>query len=207
MGAKENLGIDGELTGVSPGPAPKPLLMVDIDGVLSLLGGADRGPLAGPEGTGPQGTGPEGTGPERTGRREPEGRFHLIDGIPHFLSVSAASHLLALAPLFDIVWASGWEERADEHLPHLLGLPASLPHVSFAANLRGRGPLNAHWKLGAIDAYAAGRPLAWIDDALDRSCEEWAAARAAPTLLVKTDPARGLTAREERILRSWASGF
>ena len=37
------------------------------------------------------------------------------------------------------------------------------------------GRSNAHWKLEAIDAYAGGRPLAWIDDALNPACHEWAA--------------------------------
>ena len=52
----------------------------------------------------------------------------------------------------------------------------------------------AHWKLDAIEAHAGERPLAWIDDAHDDSCRAWASARAAPTLLVTTDPAAGLTA-------------
>jgi hypothetical protein len=165
--------------------------MVDIDGVLSLLAGPPLGP-----------------GAPATGVREmsaQEGRWHLIDGIPHFLSATAATHLLALAAHFDLVWASGWEEKADEHLPHLLGLPAALPHLRFPPNVRARRVANAHWKLEAIDAYAGERPLAWIDDALNDACEQWAAARRAPTLLVRTEPERGLTAREAGILEDWAS--
>ena len=42
----------------------------------------------------------------------------------HYLSADAARHLLSLARVFDLVWASGWEEKADEYLPHLLGVPA-----------------------------------------------------------------------------------
>jgi len=158
--------------------------MVDIDGVLSLFGAGgalhDR--------------------PERT-----RGSFHSIEGIPHFLSSTAAEHLLALGELFELVWASGWEERADEHLPHLLGAPAGLPFLSFSRDVGGRGgDARAHWKLAAIDAYAGARALAWIDDALDRDCREWARARPAPTLLVQTDPQLGLTAREAEQLTSWA---
>jgi hypothetical protein len=151
--------------------------MVDVDGVLSLFGGGV----------------------------DADGSLHSIEGIPHFLSSTAATHLLALADLFELVWASGWEERADEHLPHLLGVPAGLPFLRFERNVGGRSAHGrAHWKLAAIDAYAGRRPLAWIDDALDRACEEWAAARAAPTLLVQTDPERGLTAREAQLLAAWA---
>jgi hypothetical protein len=190
MRAKENLGIRAAGLDVRPAGPARPLLMVDIDGVLSLL--AVR-PIDGSAASGP-------AAPDL------EGRWHLIDGIPHYLSHRAATHLLGLVPFFDLVWASGWEEKADEHLPHLLGLPSALPHLTFGAARDGRAG-SAHWKLDAIDAYAGERPLAWIDDALNDACEEWAVARAAPTLLVRTDPARGLTAREERILKSWAIGL
>ncbi len=148
--------------------------MVDIDGVISLFG-------------------------FEPGAR-PEGSFHSIDGIPHFLSAEAAEHLLALAAAFELAWASGWEEKANEYLPHLLGLPA-LPHLSFE---RSVGRANAHWKLDAIDAFAASRALAWIDDAFNDACHEWASAREAPTLLVQTMPASGLTRQEAEILRDWA---
>jgi hypothetical protein len=70
----------------SPVPA-KPLLLVDIDGVLSLFGFPPHAP--------------------------PEGSMHFIDGIPHFLSPTAARRLLALVSLFELVWCSDWEERAD----------------------------------------------------------------------------------------------
>ena len=156
--------------------------MVDIDGVISLFGGVSLHSAG-------------------AGR---EGSLHSIEGIPHFLSSTAAAHLLELAPIFDLVWASGWEEKADEHLPRLLGLPREIPHLSFE---RGVGRSNAHWKLDAIDAYAGERPLAWLDDALNEACHEWASRRAAPTLLVQTDPERGLTEAERRRLELWAGSL
>ncbi len=159
---------------MSSADAHKPLLLVDIDGVISLFGG----PLA-----------------------ERAGSFHSIDGMFHFLSSAAAAHLLVLADEFELAWCSGWEEKADEHLPHLLGLPRGLPHLRFERSV-GRG--NAHWKLDAIESYAGERALAWIDDALSDDCYEWAAARAAPTLLVRTEPADGLTTRERDRLLAWA---
>ncbi len=149
-------------------------MLVDIDGVISLFG-------------------------FEPGAR-PDGSFHSIDGIPHFLSAKAAEHLLALASRFELAWASGWEEKANEYLPHLLGLPA-LPHLSFE---RSVGRTNAHWKLGAIDAFASERALAWIDDAFNDACHEWASAREAPTLLVQTTPASGLTQLEAQTLMDWA---
>ena len=168
-----------------PSPAPerdnagasgrKPLLLMDIDGVISLFG--------------------------FNGSARPEGRFHSIEGIPHFLSASAREHLLALMTDFDVAWCSGWEERANDHLPHLLGLPGPLPFLSFDRS-PGRG--NAHWKLPAIDAFAGQRPLAWVDDALNDACRAWAQDRPAPTLLLVTEPARGLTDDAVQRLAAWA---
>jgi len=163
--------------------------MVDIDGVISLFGGL------GASGSGSQAV------DAPAGARAVAGSFHSIDGTPHYLSSTAAAHLLALSSLFELVWCSGWEERANEHLPHLLGLPRELPYLRFS---RAVGRSNAHWKLDAIDGYARGRALAWIDDALDSACHEWARARAAPTLLVQTEPRLGLTAREADELERWA---
>jgi hypothetical protein len=158
-------------------PKEQPLLLVDIDGVLSLFGFPPHDP--------------------------PMGSWHSIDGIPHFLSAAAARHLLALVSSFELVWCSGWEERADEHLPHLLGLPRGMPHLSFERSSAPGESLHGHWKLAAIDAYAGPRPLAWVDDCLDPACHAWASARTAPTLLVATDPARGLTERETAQLHAW----
>jgi hypothetical protein len=162
--------------------AGRPLLLVDIDGVISLFGGTEPS-----------------SGSPFAGR---EGSFHSIDGMPHFLSSTAAAHLLDLQRHFELAWCSGWEEKANEHLPHLLGLPAELPFLRFE---RSVGRANAHWKLDAIDEFAGERALAWVDDALNPACHEWAAARSAPTLLVQTEPEHGLTEREAVLLSAWAT--
>jgi len=122
----------------------------------------------------------------------------LVDGVPHFLSREAAETLATLTEDFECVWCTGWEDRADSYLPNLLGLPRGWPHITF---LDTPGP---HWKLSGIDAYAGPeRPLAWIDDDHDEACEQWAAARRGPTLLVTTDPARGLLPEHADVLREW----
>jgi len=166
-----------------PGSAAgRPLLLVDIDGVISLFGGPEAF-----------------SGRPFAGRA---GSFHSIDGMPHFLSSTAAAHLLDLQRDFELAWCSGWEEKANEHLPHLLGLPAGLPFLRFE---RSVGRANAHWKLAAIDDFAGERALAWVDDALNAACHEWAAARSAPTLLVQTEPEHGLTEHEAARLSAWAT--
>jgi Swiss Army Knife RNA repair-like protein len=166
----------------------KPLLLVDIDGVVSLFGAAGAA-----------------IGGHADGGDEISGAFHSIEGIPHFLSSTAASHLLELGRSYELVWASGWEEKADEYLPGLLGLPRSLPFIPFSRRTTvAARTTHAHWKLDSIAAYVGERPLAWVDDAFNEACHEWALARRAPTLLVSTAPAQGLTRREAVQLARWA---
>ncbi len=157
--------------------------MVDIDGVVSLFGFPAHAPAE---------------------LRPAEGALHWIDGMPHFLSATAARHLLALDSVFELVWCSGWEERANEHLPRLLGLPRELPFLSFDGAVGANGSTHAHWKLAAIDAHAGSRALAWIDDCIDGACHAWARAREAPTLLVRTSPDEGLTGPLAAQLMRWA---
>jgi hypothetical protein len=158
-------------------PKVRPLLLVDVDGVISLFGYDHTAP--------------------------PAGRYQLVDGITHFLSAAAGGHLGRLAEQFELAWCTGWEEKANDYLPLALGLPGPLPHVVFDLAER---PAQAHWKLWGIDRHVApSRPLAWIDDAHDAACSAWAAARPGPTLLVTTDPAVGLTGPEVDRLLEWAS--
>ena len=182
--------------------------MVDIDGVVSLFGipeSAAAASAAAARQPCPLAT----SSPSAAGSGEDlqvEGTLHSIDGIPHFLSSTAAAHLLALLPRFELVWASGWEEKANEHLPRLLGLPGPLPYLRFARRPQSGSSTRAHWKLEAIERYAGDRPLAWIDDAFNAACHAWAKARTAPTLLLSTAPDRGLTSREVKLLMAWARG-
>jgi hypothetical protein len=175
---------------LAAGAHERPLLLVDIDGVVSLFGFALHA--------------------------APAGTWQWIDGIPHFLSATAAAHLRALADAYELAWCSGWEERANEYLPALLGLPAELPFLRFAPSVHATGGVSGaaatpgritrgHWKLDAIDAYAGARGLAWIDDCLDAACHAWAAARTSPTLLVQTDAAVGITDEHVAELARWAT--
>ncbi len=132
----------------------------------------------------------------------PDGAFEMVDGIAHYLSATAGEHLRTLADSFELVWCTGWEEKANEYLPRALALPGPLPYLSFDQAV---GRANTHWKLDAIDAYAGPyRPLAWVDDALVPECATWADARPGPTLLVHTDPPVGITAAHVDELLAWA---
>ncbi|HEX8066612.1 MAG TPA: HAD domain-containing protein [Thermoleophilaceae bacterium] len=148
----------------------RPILFVDVDGVISLFGFDGPGP--------------------------PPGSFHWVDGVVHCIGAHCGERLRRLAERFDLVWATGWEEKANEYLPHLLGIERDLPVLTFD----GRAVFgSAHWKLDAIEEYAGDRPAAWIDDFLDDECRAWAAARTAPTLLVETRSAAGI--EEEHVER------
>ena len=154
----------------------RPVLALDVDGVISLFGFEE--PL-----------------------EEVPGRFHLIDGMAHCIPEGVGDRLRRLASHYEIIWATGWEDRANDRLPEILGLPGKLPFLTFAGNARFG---TAHWKIAAIDSYAGDRPLAWVDDCLDETCETWARERSAPTLLVPTDSDRGLEDAHVGALLDWA---
>src|SRR5436190_16015589 len=156
----------------------RPILALDVDGVVSLFG--FEGPPA-----------------------EAPGRFHLINGIAHCIPDDVGARILRLADRFEVVWATGWEDRANERLPQILGLEGELPYLTFDGNARFG---SAHWKVGPIDRYAGDRPLAWIDDCLDESCHAWAASRSAPTLLAPTEPFTGLTDELTEAMLRWVEG-
>lgn len=127
-------------------------------------------------------------------------RFQLVDGMVHCISLVAGDRLRRLEEQFELVWATGWEEKANFYLPNLLGIP-ELPVVSFDGAARFG---SAHWKLGPLDEFARGRALAWIDDNFNEGCYEWAEERGEPTLLVPTEPHLGIEEAHVEALRSWA---
>lgn len=157
----------------------RPILFVDVDGVLSLFGFDAGGELPGP--------------------------FHWIDGVAHCIPPESGPRLVRLAGSFELVWATGWEEKANEYLPHILDLPfRDLPTLSFD----GRAVFgSSHWKLDAIGEYAGARPAAWIDDHMEDACRTWAEQRRAPTLLIETEPATGITEHHTEQLLEWARGL
>ena len=154
----------------------RPVLAVDVDGVISLFGFEQ--PLT-----------------------EAPGDVILVDGIPHCISRAAGERLVRLSDHYDLIWATGWEDRANDYLPHLLGLDP-LPVLHFGLSARFG---SAHWKLQPIGEYARGRRLAWIDDSLDESCHEWARLRTEPTLLVPTLSHEGLVDSQVEALIAWAT--
>jgi hypothetical protein len=75
----------------------RPLLLVDVDGVISLFGFEAGTP--------------------------PAGHWLMVDGTPHLLSATAGEHLRRLAACFDLVWCTNeylpHALRLAGPLPHL----------------------------------------------------------------------------------------
>jgi Swiss Army Knife RNA repair-like protein len=156
-------------------PHLRPLLLLDVDGVLN--------PLA----VQPPGHVPAGFGE------------HHLDGLRVLLSPDHGAWLTELAGEFDLVWATSWEHDADRLIAELIGLPRGLPVITFDSVQTGWLT-----KLPDVVAFVGDRPLAWVDDKLDADVHAWAETRVAPTLLVEPDHAVGLAPAHIAMLRTFA---
>lgn len=172
-------------------PAP-PLLFLDVDGPLI--------PFGGPPGRFPHGY--------------PE--FRHAPGLPGadthpLLSRLDPAHGARLAALpCTLVWATTWEDDANEVVAPRLGLPP-LPVVHWpepsAEDERDDARHGLHQKTRTLVAWAAARPFAWVDDEPTAADRAWVADRhPAPALLHRVDPRTGLTAADMTVLRAWLSG-
>ena len=160
-----------------PPDSERPILAVDIDGVL-LLFGFEEPP------------------------HWPAAEMTLIAGAMHCVSLESGERVRELAESFEIVWATGWEGRASEIGRHL-DLP-EFPFLTFKGAARFG---SADWKIEPLERYARGRPLAWLDDSLDERCYEWARSRPEPTLLVEVDSHLGLQEVHVEALTAWAKSL
>ena len=152
----------------------RPLLFLDVDGVLALS------PLA---------------------PSPPPGNVHYFGIGALYVPDRAGEFVRELERHFELVWATGWEHRANQSLRLLLGLTEELPVISFGGKARFG---SSDWKTKAISRYAGNRPAAWLDDNFDPSHEEWAERRKAPTLLIPVDTGSGLAEEHVASLIEWA---
>ena len=151
----------------------RPLLFVDIDGVLNPYGG-ESCPVGFSE-------------------------YDLFRGEePVRLSASHAQWLRELSQAFDLMWASSW----SQHDRALLGATLRLPPFEGEIALP-TGRFDPREKVPAVDLVAGVRPLAWVDDLLTVEAWQWAAKRTSPTLLVPIDPTIGLTRAQVDELFAW----
>jgi hypothetical protein len=166
----------------------KPILFLDVDGVLNVMvKGTKRKTLIERE----------------IGLGHPRHLYKVILDSEHgpWLRELAAAG-------FELVWATTWEDEANEHLLEHLGLP-KLPVVPFTAEDELRLPLPEllppfkfsdrhnvwHWKAPSVLRYAGERPFVWFDDDFSVLHDfKWAEERdeTIPTYLEHMRPHKGL---------------
>lgn len=180
----------------------RPLLFLDVDGPLNPFAAK---PTRRPDGYETHRMTPQRWMEAERERLCAEGRpFKRAKPLRVWLNPAHGPALLDLP--VELVWATTWEQEANEWIGPVLGLPV-LPVVYWPEESARpkREPGGLFWKTGTLADYAAGRPFAWVDDQITMADRRWCAARhPAPTLLQPIHPARGLTAGDFAALGLWA---
>lgn len=166
----------------------RPLLYLDIDGVIAVQGRRGRPPAGSGSGAG----------------------WRHCSVWPSPLAVPAdvwirpewdfwARTLLQHA---DIVWASTWRGEASRVMAPLIGLPDDLEVLSFDS-WRTEGGLFG--KTACVAGHAAGRPFVWIDDRIGDVDREWLASQegVGEHLTISPDTEVGFTAKDFEFAVAW----
>jgi HAD domain in Swiss Army Knife RNA repair proteins len=152
-----------------------PLLFLDVDGVIALS------PFS---------------------KKLPPGQLRELElGSNYYVPDRTGELVRQLANRFEIVWVTGWDNRANEDLLRLLGLTNGRPVTSFEKKSRYGWSKS---EIKRVDRCAGHRPAAWLDHDFAAPHERWAAHRAEPTLLVPVNPRVGLSEQHVERLLSWA---
>lgn len=156
----------------------KPILLVDVDGVLNAFGFSrihypefedvwDHGAF----------------------------RIHVPAG--------TRDRMQRLAEVYDLVWATAWEDKAAPEWGPRLGVMGDSPHIAW----RYGSVMDQTWKLRDVEAWceanAGDRPVAWIDDDLHEDASRWAKKHGYH--LVRTNPTHGMTDGDFRSLMLYAA--
>lgn len=153
----------------------RPLLFVDIDGVLNPIG-----------------------------PRCPSGfvEHRLFPGRdPVRVCALHSDWLHELSTPFQLVWGSWWTETGRAALASVLDLPRFQGAVRRPEDYL----MTPDWKVPVVAELAGARPLAWLDDQFTPGAVSWAEQRLEPTLLIPVAPDLGLSRDHvDRLLR-WAS--
>ena len=160
----------------------KPLLLIDVDGVLN----------------------PVGDHSERKGWQK-----HTLAGWPVRLHPKHGKWLSALADVFDLTWATTWEDEANQYIAPIVGLP-QMPVVPFTEEAFIEDHRGTTWKLSGVAHYVGDRPCAWLDDDIWQDALDWAEGRTLfgiPTLVVWVKPEMGLLEHHIEKLKAFAQSL
>ncbi|MEO3799475.1 HAD domain-containing protein [Nonomuraea sp. B1E8] len=157
----------------------KPLLLLDVDGVLNPMGRPTPGYRRYRCTIG---------GEVYTVHLNPRHGRRLLD--------------LAIATGSELAWATTWEQHANDWIAPRIGLP-SLPVIPLTTD-----PPSEHgemFKTPHVAAYAGRRPFVWFDDQVWAEDENYLRVRQGLTdfLLIHVDPMRGLTSRHLGMAEEW----
>jgi HAD domain in Swiss Army Knife RNA repair proteins len=155
----------------------RPLLLVDFDGVINVVGRTEKGLKL-----------------EAAFKRE---------GYRIRVPVGMAERFTRLEAKFDCVWATTWGQDAQV-LGRFIGFGADWPVIFIGSGTRlsstGKLPEVRRW----CESNAMERPIAWVDDDLWPDAHDWAISRG-QTLIVRTLPEEGLTDAQAEQILGWVA--
>jgi hypothetical protein len=157
----------------------KPLLLIDVDGVLNPMG-----------------------------RAAPDfRRYRCTVGAEVYTVHLNARHGrrlldLALATGSELVWATTWEDHANEWIAPRIGLP-TLPVIPMSPGEPSE--FGEMFKTRHVAEYAGRRPFVWFDDQVWAEDEEYLRVHQGldDFLLIHVDPRQGLTSRHLGMAHEW----
>jgi hypothetical protein len=149
----------------------KPLLLLDVDGVLCPFSGAGF-----------------------ESNRVYPGYEYLPGDHVHVARQANGDRIRRLQDLFEVHWCTGWGDDANTVISPLHDLP-DLPVVQIYDMTQD----GLHWKEDAIRAHVKDRPYAFVDDDITEEGVAWAERQKTPTLWLPTKCYEGLT--DEHVAR------
>ncbi|WP_157124633.1 hypothetical protein [Nocardia pseudovaccinii] len=163
----------------------RPLLVMDVDGVLapSSVGEGFRAHMY-------NGPGPDGS---------------LVSGTVLLNAEHGAWLNMVLDKGIEVAWGSSWLDLANEWIAPRIGLRQSLPVIDVGRSRWSRFGWTS--KFGPVSDYAADRALAWVDDDFGGKEPGWAEDRTRDlglsTVIVQPHPLVGLTSEHISTIDNW----
>jgi hypothetical protein len=134
-------------------------------------------------------------------------RYDVVtDGESHgiLLDPRHGAKLVALArdTGAELVWATAWEQNANNEISSRIGLP-HLPVIAVGGDLLSRA--GEHFKTRPVADYVRRRPFVWFDDELTPADQDYLSVHpgVGAFLLIDIDPRTGLADHHLAQARDW----